>query len=96
MPERLLWGRLRAGQLAGIRFRRQQPVGPYVLDFYCASKKLAIELDGMTHDERVDYDARRTAYLESTGLHVIRFSDDEVLTDIDGVVQRIVFEIGLE
>jgi very-short-patch-repair endonuclease len=96
VPERLLWSRLRAGQLAGVRFRRQHPLGPYILDFYCASRNLAIELDGMSHDERVDYDARRTAYLESAGLHVVRFSDDEVLTDLDGVVQRIVYEVGLE
>ncbi len=96
VPERLLWSRLRGGQLDGIRFRRQHVMGPYVLDFYCAGKKLAIELDGRSHEDSAEHDARRTAYLESGELRVIRFSDDEVLRDLEAVVRRIAFEVGLE
>ncbi|MFH1746903.1 MAG: DUF559 domain-containing protein [Planctomycetota bacterium] len=94
--ERLLWSRLRNGQLGDLRFRRQHPVGPYIVDFYCARAKLAIELDGVSHEGRELYDEKRTEYLESQGLRVVRYADDEVLRDLDGVVYRIACEIGLE
>lgn len=94
-PERLLWSRLRAGQLGGVRFRRQHAIGPYFADFYCARASLVVELDGYSHDETGARDATRTAYMEKQGLRVIRFSDDEVIGDIDDVVHRIACEIGL-
>ena len=95
-PERLLWGRLRGGQVGGLRFRRQHPVGPYIADFYCASAKLVIELDGVSHDERATYDGRRTRFMESRGLRVIRFTDNEVVQDVDDVVYRVACEVGLD
>ena len=76
-PERVLWLLLRRNQL-GLHFRRQHPVGPYILDFYCAAQKLAVEIDGPAHDDRADYDRRRTAWLEGQGLRVIRFSTSDI------------------
>lgn len=87
-PERLLWGRLRSAKL-GCKFRQQHVIGPFYADFYCASAKLVIELDGITHDDRLDYDQKRTLYLEQRGLKVIRFTNDEVLDDLDAVVKEI-------
>ena len=76
--ERELWELLRSGR-SGARFRRQQPVGPFIVDFYCARAKLVIELDGAGHAERHDYDAARTAWLEGKGLTVLRFANADVL-----------------
>jgi len=95
-PEHLLWSRLRAAQLGGIRFRRQHVIGPYVADFYCARARLVIELDRLSHEGRESYDAERTEYMESQGLRVIRCADDDVIRDVDQVVRRIACEIGLE
>ena len=95
-PERLLWSRLRANQVGGLHMRRQHPVGPYILDFLCADAKLVIELDGRSHDDREQYDAARTAYLQGLGMRVVRFSDDEVLNNLNEVVRRIAYEVGLE
>ena len=76
-PERLLWSLLRRNTL-GLHFRRQHPIGPFVLDFYCAGTKLAVELDGPAHEERADADARRTAWLEGEGVRVLRFTVEEI------------------
>ena len=76
-PERTLWALLRRNEL-GWHFRRQHPVGPYILDFYCAAAKLAVEVDGPVHQEQTDRDRRRTAWLEREGIRVIRFSTEEV------------------
>jgi very-short-patch-repair endonuclease len=72
-PEQLLWAMLRRNQL-GMHFRRQHPVGPFVLDFYCASAKLCIEIDGPVHSEQVAPDERRTRWLASEGIKVLRFT----------------------
>lgn len=76
--ERDFWQIVRGGKL-GVRFRRQQPVGPFIVDFYCAEAGLVVELDGKGHSERADYDARRTAWLASRGLTVLRFANIEVI-----------------
>ncbi|MBO9590095.1 MAG: endonuclease domain-containing protein [Devosia sp.] len=76
-PERTLWAMLRRDQL-GLHFRRQHPVGPYVLDFYCAKAKLCVEVDGPSHADRLEYDQRRTVWLATEGIRVLRFTDDEV------------------
>jgi very-short-patch-repair endonuclease len=76
-PERLLWAMLRRNQL-GLHFRRQHPVGPFILDFYCAAAKLCVEVDGPVHDEQEDRDARRTAWLSKEGIRVLRFSIAEL------------------
>ncbi len=85
--ERTLWYRLRAGRLSGFKFRRQHPVSPYVVDFYCDEAKLAVELDGSQHDEATDH--TRTRALERAGCKVLRFWDDEVLMRTDDVLEAI-------
>ena len=77
--EKELWAILRGDKL-GARFRRQQPVGPFIVDFYCAAAGLVIELDGAGHADEAAYDARRTAWLGKHGLTVMRFANAEVLT----------------
>jgi len=79
--ERKLWSVLRGHQVAGLRFRRQQPIGPYVVDFYCSAAKLIIELDGDQHgeDRHVRYDAARTQWLLARGYRVLRFPNGEFL-----------------
>ena len=79
--ERKLWHFLRGKQLAGLRFRRQQPIGPYVADFFCPAAKLVVELDGEQHgtDINVAYDAARTKWLEERGYRVLRIPNHEVL-----------------
>ena len=87
-PERLLWSRLRRRQL-GQRFMRQRPIGRYAVDFCCIEACLVIELDGRSHDGQIAYDAERQRALEAQGLHVLRFSNDEVVAGIDSVIERI-------
>ena len=70
-------------QMAGNRFRRQQSIGPYIVDFVCLEKKFVIELDGGQHAERTVYDAERTAWLESQGFRVLRFWNNQVLEEIE-------------
>jgi very-short-patch-repair endonuclease len=90
--ERKLWGVIRDRRLNGHKFYRQYSVGNYILDFYCPEKKLAIELDGGQHDEEEQKraDAIRTAYLNERGIKVIRFWNNEVLKNIDGVGEVII------
>jgi very-short-patch-repair endonuclease len=88
--ERALWQALQRQQLGGLRFRCQHPVGPYVLDFYCPAHKLVVEVDGEVHAEQIDQDAHRTAHLEAYGYQVLRFRNDEVLTNLPSVLDRIV------
>jgi very-short-patch-repair endonuclease len=89
--ERLLWSYLRDRKLAGIKFRRQYPIGAFVLDFYAPALRLVIEVDGDVHDlpERRDYDARRQTWLEGQGMHVLRFSNGAVIDELSDVLERI-------
>jgi very-short-patch-repair endonuclease len=89
--EQLLWRLLRNRRLAGFKFRRQHPVPPYTLDFYCDAKKLAIELDGGQHftEEARAHDEIRTGFLASRGIQVLRFWNDIVLTETDAVLEAI-------
>jgi very-short-patch-repair endonuclease len=86
--EAILWRQLQRRQLCGPRFRRQHSVGPYVLDFYCPEAKLAVELDGAAHDHDLAFrrDAFRTAYLAAAGVRVIRFKNDDVMRNLEGVL----------
>ena len=86
---KLLWRRLRGSQF-GVRFRRQQPIGPYVVDFYCAVVGVVLQLDGKTHAESQEEDAARDAMLASMGLRVLRFPNAEVFRDIESVIRRVV------
>lgn len=89
--ERLLWGYLRAKRFSNFHFRRQQIIGFYIVDFYCPQAKLIIELDGGQHafEETVLYDQERTAFLNACGFKVIRFWNNEVIENIDGVLANI-------
>jgi very-short-patch-repair endonuclease len=79
--ESLVWAALRSRRFAGYKFRRQVPLGHYIVDFVAFQSRLIVELDGGQHIERADYDARRTAWLESQGFRVLRFWDHEVFED---------------
>ena len=87
--ERKLWARLRDRRLGGAKFRRQQPIGRYVVDFCCPETKLVIELHGGQHATRLGADATRTAFLHSDGYRVLRFWNTDVLANIEGVLHRI-------
>ncbi|MCB1555714.1 MAG: UDP-N-acetylglucosamine 1-carboxyvinyltransferase [Alphaproteobacteria bacterium] len=86
--EKALWWKIRAEQL-GVKFRRQYPMGPYYTDFACKEKNLVIELDGGQHAEQVNYDEKRTAYLEEQGYTVLRFWNSDVLDNMEGVLTKI-------
>jgi very-short-patch-repair endonuclease len=87
--EEVLWQALRGQRLAGLRFRRQHPIGPYVLDFAYPERLLAIELDGGIHREQVGQDAARTATLETYGWYVIRIPNERVFSDLPTVLSAI-------
>jgi len=93
--ERKLWGHLRAGQLEGLKFRRQEPIGSYVVDFVCFEKRLVIELDGGQHagNDNKEYDSARSAYLKSQGIDMMRFWNHEVLQESDSVLVMIAQKI---
>lgn len=84
--ENLIWQKvLRNRQLCGHKFLRQKPIGPYVVDFYCAELQLVVEIDGDSHAEQQDYDAQRTTFLESHGLRVLRYANRDILNNLPGV-----------
>lgn len=86
--ERVLWARLRNRQI-GPKFRRQHPIGRFIVDFYCAEAGLAIEIDGDSHVEQAEYDAERTAWLAEQGCRVIRFTNRQIHQQIDAVLEAI-------
>jgi very-short-patch-repair endonuclease len=90
LPEGLLWRELR-GAAGGVKIRRQHPVGPWVIDFYCAAAKLGIEIDGIAHDmgDRPERDARKAAFLHDQGIALLRIPAAEVLRDPQAVAQAI-------
>jgi very-short-patch-repair endonuclease len=88
-----LWSRLRRKQLDGFRFRRQQPIGAYVVDFFCPEAKLIIEVDGGQHNVDEAKDEKRTRWLEERGYRVIRFWNNDVLSNTDGVVLAVLEEL---
>jgi very-short-patch-repair endonuclease len=93
-PERRLWLRIKAKQL-GVKFRRQHGVGDYIVDFYCSEKQLVIELDGDSHysEEAQGYDRERDRYLESIGLAVLRFTNDQIMNELDSVLEVLLREM---
>jgi very-short-patch-repair endonuclease len=96
-PEEKLWSMLRGGRLQGIKFVRQMVFGDhYVADFAARNHGLVIELDGDSHAGREAYDAARTAFIESKGYRVIRFTNNEVMSNIDGVTRAILIALGKE
>ncbi len=93
-PERMLWHILRAHRLQGIKFARQVECGPFYIDFAHRQGRLAIELDGETHVGREKEDTARTHYLERQGWRVIRFTNDELGSNPDGVAEAILIALG--
>jgi very-short-patch-repair endonuclease len=89
--ERLVWSRLRRKQIAGKKFRRQLSIGPYFADFVCLSARLVVEVDGPFH--KGDSDARKTAYLESQGFRVVRFSVADVDASLEDVIEAIFLHV---
>ena len=87
--ERILWDLLRARRLGGLKFRRQQPIGPYFADFFCEAAKLVVELDGESHAARVEHDRRRDRYMRGRGLAVLRIPNDDLAKNDRAVAARI-------
>ncbi|MBV9288638.1 MAG: DUF559 domain-containing protein [Hyphomicrobiales bacterium] len=93
--ENLLWQKLRGSRLEGAKFKRQVPVDRYVVDFYCHAAKLAVEVDGEQHRCHEDYDAERIKVLEGAGIHVLRFTNDDIRDGLDAVLRRVAEELRL-
>ncbi len=93
--ERKMWSVLRRNQIMGFKFTRQYSVGKFIADFYCPSLRLAVELDGSQHMQKdnITYDKNRTRFFNSKNISVLRFYDNEVLNNLEGVVERIIQEI---
>jgi len=93
-PERLLWRRLRGVQVSGAHFRRQHAMGNFIVDFFCARARLVVEVDGETHAMAEDHDRARSRWLEGRGYSVLRFTNREVIHQLDAVVERIAEEVS--
>ena len=87
--ERLLWKHLKGKQIAGYDFDRQKPIDKYIVDFFCNELKLVIEIDGITHNDKMNYDFKRQNDLEMFGLNVLRFNALEVVQNTQGVLDEI-------
>ncbi|MBN1137749.1 MAG: DUF559 domain-containing protein [Anaerolineae bacterium] len=92
--EGVLWARLRDRRLGGYKFRRQHPVGRFIVDFFCDACHLVVEIDGDSHLDQVEYDAERTAWLEAQGYRVIRFTNREVQRQTAAVLEVILQACG--
>ena len=91
--EQKLWAYLRGDKLNGVKFRRQHAIGTYITDFCSSKARLIIELDGSQHLEQKEYDSERTKYLEAQDYKVIRFWNNEVLNNLDGVILAIIYAL---
>jgi very-short-patch-repair endonuclease len=87
--EQLLWAQLRRKRVGQTRFRRQHAIGPFIVDFYCHAARLVIEIDGEDHDLKFAGDEKRSAWLREYGLSVVRFSNCDVIENLEGVVRTI-------
>jgi very-short-patch-repair endonuclease len=96
LPEGLLWRAIKGRQADGLHVRKQHPIGPYVLDFYCHEARLCVEIDGAAHTfgDRPRADARRDAWLAGKGVRTLRIPASAVLEDVDGVVRMILDAAG--
>ena len=91
--EQALWQRIKGDRVSGLNFRRQQVIDGFIVDFYCHRARLAIEVDGAVHDDRQEYDRERDLLLGTRGITVLRFTNDQVLTNIAAVLAHIA-EVG--
>jgi len=96
LPEKILWQFLRGSTLAGLRFRRQHPIGHCVADFCCLSQKLIVELDGEYHEKIKKEDKERDDYLREQGFRVLRFTNDQVFDRIEWILQTIADELAID
>jgi very-short-patch-repair endonuclease len=96
MAEVKLWNELKGRKAGGLKFRRQQGVGTYILDFYCPELKLGVELDGNSHEMKQEYDKERTLFLNSQGIEVLRFTNVQVLSHVTSVVNEILRYVALK
>jgi len=87
--EHRIWLHIRNRRCGGLKFRRQHAIGPNIVDFACIETKLIVELDGPSHEGRLDYDARRTSYLERLGFRVLRFAAEDVAENLSGTLDTI-------
>ena len=85
LSEVLLWQELKQNKM-GVRFKRQKPIGNYIADFYCEEKKLVIEIDGWSHDNKYEYDQERDRYMKSLGIYVLRINDIDVKRDMSNIL----------
>jgi very-short-patch-repair endonuclease len=92
--ERLLWRHLRGKQLEGYKFRRQEPIGNYIVDFVCFSKKIIIEVDGGQHAVEADKDFKRDNWFRGQGFKVLRIWNNELLTNIEGAIETSLIELA--
>ncbi len=92
--EALLWSRVRAKSLGNYRFGRQHEICGFIVDFVCPERKLVIELDGSQHVDDVEVDIRRTSVIETDGFQILRFWNKEVFENLEGVLERILVELG--
>lgn len=88
-PETRVWFQLRAGRFEGVKFRRQKVIGSYIADFAANDPKIVVEIDGHTHDVDDPRNAERTQFLNECGYHVIRFTNTDVMTNLEGVLIRL-------
>ncbi|MEX0694196.1 MAG: endonuclease domain-containing protein [Rhodospirillales bacterium] len=93
-PEAMLWRQLRARRLFDLKFRRQVPIGPYIVDFLCEDRGLVVEVDGDTHASQIAYDRRRDTFLNAAGFYVLRVTNRDVIHNLDGVLIRIADACG--
>jgi very-short-patch-repair endonuclease len=95
LPEVLLWRAIKGRKLNGLQFRKQHPIGPYVLDFYCDAARLAVEVDGGSHDfgDRPERDERRDAWMLERGVRTLRLSASLILADVDDAARTIIAHI---
>ena len=96
LPEKILWQFLRSSSFAGLRFRRQHPIGSYIADFCCLQKKLIIELDGGYHDHIKLDDEKRDDFFKKRGFRVLHFTNDHVFDHIDRILQTIARELEID
>ena len=92
--EEKLWQAVRSKRLGGFKFRRQHPIGPYIVDFFCFAKRLVIEIDGEVHQQQKDYDEARTLDLNDRGYSVLRFTNEEVDRRFDQVLKTILEKLS--
>ena len=89
VSEQILWNYLRARRMVGLKFRRQHPMGPFIVDFVCLKERVIIELDGLVHEGRESYDRNRDRWLKSQGYTIMRIKNEEIEKDWENVLRKI-------